>query len=148
MFCRHIGCIYICQNLLIDLKINHYFIVFFISHIYMGGHNTIFVRFVPSVCGQTDIQTYILKNKTKKLVDMIQATKDQDAMGRGLLCTCLRIYLKHVHRHVCDIEMGKMSVSVMITASPDSLTMLMHGSNQMLHSMWNVLPLVLQCRKK
>ena len=36
--------------------------------------------------------------------------QDLDAMGRELLCTCLkqyqRIRLKHVHRHVCDIGVG------------------------------------------
>ena len=57
------------------------------------------------------------------LIDMIQATKDEDAMGRGLFYICrkvsLEIHLKHVHRRMCDIEIGKISVSVTTTTSRD-----------------------------
>ena len=54
---------------------------------------------------------------------MIKAPKDKDPMGRGLLCTCPKQYLLestwNVHRHKYDIGVGKMSVSVMTTTSPD-----------------------------
>ena len=44
---------------------------------------------------------------------------------------------------------GGMSISVMTTTNPDdSLTTAMHGNNQTLHNtLWNILPLMLQCRK-
>ena len=72
-----------------------------------------------------------------KLVDMIQATKDEDPMWQTLYMSetvSLGIHMKHVQRYMCDIGMGKMSVSVMTT---------MPGSNETLHNtLWNVLPLV------
>ena len=56
---------------------------------------------------------------------MIQAIKDQDAMGRGLLCISGNLH-ETLPRHMCDIEVGKISVLVMSTASPvDSLAMAM-----------------------
>ena len=49
---------------------------------------------------------------------------------------------------MCDIGVSKISVSVMTTTSADdSLTVVMHGSNQPLHNtLRNVLPLMPQCR--
>ena len=47
----------------------------------------------------------------------------------------LGIYLKHIHRHMCYIGMGKMSVSVMTTkTSVDSLTAATHESNPKFHN--------------
>ena len=45
-----------------------------------------------------------------------------------------------------DLGVGRMSVSVMTTTSPDdSVTTAMHESNQTLHNtLWNILPLMLQ----
>ena len=52
----------------------------------------------------------------------------------------LETHLKHVHRHMCDTGLSKMSVSVMSTAGlDDSSTTEMHGSNQTLHNMFQVL---------
>ena len=69
-----------------------------------------------------------------KLVEMVQANKDHVTMERRCIVCMLKQYLwqylKHVHRHRCDIWVGKMLALVMITISPDdSLTMAMHGSN-------------------
>ena len=68
---------------------------------------------------------------------MIQATKDQDAMGSGItpyIClsetVSMGIQLKHVPRRMFDTGVGKMSVSVMtITSLDDNLTTAKHGSN-------------------
>ena len=49
-----------------------------------------------------------------------------------------------MHTGMCDIGVEK-NVSIHY----DSLTIEMHGSNQILHNMlWNILPLMLQCYKK
>ena len=48
--------------------------------------------------------------------------------------------MKHVHRHMRDLRVGKISVSVMTTVSPyGCLTTMMDGSNETLHMLWNVL---------
>ena len=49
--------------------------------------------------------------------------------------------MKHVHRHMCDLRVGKISVTVMTTASPyGCLPTAMDGCNETLHNMlWNVL---------
>ena len=74
-----------------------------------------------------------LQGLITKLVDMIQASKYQDTIARGLLCICLKCTQAYVWHNV-----GQMSVSVMTTTSPDdSLTMVVHGSNQPLRFMWN-----------
>ena len=51
---------------------------------------------------------------------------------------------------MCDIGVGNVSLSVMITTNPDdSLITATHGSNQTLHNtLWNVLPHMLQCRNR
>ena len=65
----------------------------------------------------TDFQSLITKR-----VDMIQVTKDQDAMGRGITLymsetVSLLILLKHVHKFMCDIGEGKMSVSAIFISA-------------------------------
>ena len=57
----------------------------------------------------------------------------------------------YTDRHMCDIGVVKTLVSIVrITMSPDDgLTTATLGSSQTLHNtLWNGLPLVLQCRRK
>ena len=60
--------------------------------------------------------------------DTDQATKDQNAMGRGLLCTIsLGIYMKHIHRRMCEQNDS--------IGYDNSLTTATHGRNQTFHNM-------------
>ena len=81
---------------------------------------------------------------------MIQATKDQDTMGSGLLCigpktVSVGIHLKHVYKHMCGHRCGqKCQYRFMTTTRPDGQLekQRKHASNQTL--LWNVLPLMMQ----
>ena len=69
------------------------------------------------------------------LVDMTQATKDQDAHGKQITLYRSETVSLGIHRHMCEIGMGEMSVSVITTTSlDDNLTTAMYGSYQTLHS--------------
>ena len=86
---------------------------------------------------------------------MIQATKELDAMGMGL--NSISGNPPEISTQaLCDIGVGKMSVSFMTTTSPDNtLTTTTHRSNKTYNTLWNVLSyenksvlscLVLACR--
>ena len=71
---------------------------------------------------------------------MIQATKELDAMGMGL--NSISGNPPEISTQaLCDIGVGKMSVSFMTTTSPDNTsTTTTHRSNKTLYNtLWNVL---------